>query len=176
MEHLDLYKNAAEKISYCPDTGAFLYKEPPSPSHPFLVGKNAYYLDKKTSTHGYRALTSSYDGEKRHSISTPRLIWYMMTQELPDQLVIPVDNDATNLKWDNLKLGDKRDTARMKPKYSKESGKRLGSSPYLGVSWDKSRSKWAAYITVDQKKISLGRHSKIDDAVKARLDAEARYF
>ena len=41
---------------------------------------------------------------------------------------------------------------------------------------DKSRKKWKAEICVDYKKIMLGRFDIIDDAIRARKDAEAKYF
>lgn len=49
-------------------------------------------------------------------------------------------------------------------------------SGHKGVSWDKSRSMWSAYIQVHGKKIHLGRHYKLEDAIKAREAAEEEYF
>lgn len=50
------------------------------------------------------------------------------------------------------------------------------TSGQKGVWWDKSREKWQAYIQVNGKRINLGRYSKKDDAIKARLVAEEEYF
>lgn len=50
------------------------------------------------------------------------------------------------------------------------------TSGRTGVSWDKSRNLWASYIVVDYKKISLGRYSSKDDAIKARSEAELKYY
>jgi len=50
------------------------------------------------------------------------------------------------------------------------------TSGYVGVSWDKGRSKWASHIKVNRKKKFLGRFEKLEDAVSARLDAERKYF
>lgn len=49
-------------------------------------------------------------------------------------------------------------------------------SGHKGVWWDKSRSMWQAYIQVHGKKISLGRHYDIKDAIRAREAAEEEYF
>jgi hypothetical protein len=46
------------------------------------------------------------------------------------------------------------------------------SSRYKGVSWDKSRRKWQAKITVAQRCRSLGRYDRDDDAARA-YDAAA---
>lgn len=41
-----------------------------------------------------------------------------------------------------------------------------------GVHWDKSRSKWAASLTYNQKTYYLGRFDNYEDAVAAREKAE----
>lgn len=45
-----------------------------------------------------------------------------------------------------------------------------------GVSWDSSRSKWAANITFKRKTIHLGRFDNKMDAINARNKAEKEYF
>jgi len=50
------------------------------------------------------------------------------------------------------------------------------TSGYKGVSWDKSRKKWATVIKVKYKSIHLGRYISFEDAVKARKEAEAKYW
>lgn len=45
-----------------------------------------------------------------------------------------------------------------------------------GVWWDKSREMWAAYIQVHGSRVHLGRYHKFEDAVKARIEAEEKYF
>lgn len=50
------------------------------------------------------------------------------------------------------------------------------SSGHTGVSWNKRRSLWEAYIQVHGKRKYLGRYSKYEDAVKARELAEEQYF
>lgn len=50
------------------------------------------------------------------------------------------------------------------------------TSGKTGVSWDKARMKWEAYIFVNAKKIHLGRFIKKEDAINARKEAELKYF
>lgn len=62
-----------------------------------------------------------------------------------------------------------------------ENGKNLGlskanTSGFKGVCFDKRTSKWRATIKVNFKAKCLGRFERIEDAVKARKDAEAKYF
>lgn len=45
-----------------------------------------------------------------------------------------------------------------------------------GVSWDKSRNKWVARITLQYKQIHIGYFESIQDAEIARIDAELKYW
>lgn len=50
------------------------------------------------------------------------------------------------------------------------------TSGFIGVSWNKDRNKWNSAIQVDGKVLSLGRYVNKEDAIIARLKAEAKYF
>lgn len=50
------------------------------------------------------------------------------------------------------------------------------TSGITGVCWDTSTKKWTAYITINYKRIQLGRYNNFDDAVQVRREAEQRYF
>lgn len=45
-----------------------------------------------------------------------------------------------------------------------------------GVFWLENRNKWWAYIGINHKNINLGYYSNYEDAVKARKNAEEKYF
>lgn len=53
---------------------------------------------------------------------------------------------------------------------------RNNSSGYKGVFYNKQKGRYEAYIFLHGKKIYLGRHTKIKDAIKARQTAEKQYF
>lgn len=50
------------------------------------------------------------------------------------------------------------------------------TSGVAGVNWDKYLKKWRARIAVDYKRIDLGVYINFEDAVKARKEAEEKYF
>lgn len=50
------------------------------------------------------------------------------------------------------------------------------TSGVTGVSFNKKRDKWEAYIGIDNKRINLGRFNDFEDAVSARKEAEEKYF
>lgn len=53
--------------------------------------------------------------------------------------------------------------------------KRNNTSGCAGVSYYKNLDKYRAYITVNKKQKSLGYYSEFNDAVRARLEAGAKY-
>jgi hypothetical protein len=50
------------------------------------------------------------------------------------------------------------------------------TSGYIGVSWNRQKNKWNAYIMVNYKKKNLGTFVNKEDAIIARLKAEKEYF
>jgi hypothetical protein len=49
------------------------------------------------------------------------------------------------------------------------------SSGYCGVSWDKRRQKWAAYISLGNRKLNLGRYDSKHDAARAYNEAAIKH-
>lgn len=50
------------------------------------------------------------------------------------------------------------------------------SSGVVGAHWDRANNKWRAQITINRKLIYLGLFENLEDAAKARLEAEKKYF
>lgn len=53
---------------------------------------------------------------------------------------------------------------------------RRNTSGFIGLCWEEKRQKWKVTIGVGNKKINLGRFLNKEDAIKARLKAEKKYF
>lgn len=87
---------------------------------------------------------------------------------------IVCDHIYSDRKYDNRKMNlriteQKHNTKnRVRPSNNK-SGK-------VGVSWDKLKNKWAAYIGINHKRVHLGYFADIQDAIDARVNAEKKYF
>ena len=52
----------------------------------------------------------------------------------------------------------------------------ISASGIRGVYWYNNLKKWSAEIVVDGQKIILGQYKNIEDAIKARKEAEIKYF
>lgn len=86
-------------------------------------------------------------------------------------------------KWHDHKNQNKLDnrSSNFRPCTKQENQRNCGisknnTSGFTGVTWDKNKQKWVAQITVDYKNITIGRFANKNEAVKARLSAEAKYF
>lgn len=80
-----------------------------------------------------------------------------------------INRDNSDYRRCNLRLCSPQDNTRNKSKLNTNNN-------YIGVSYDKNRLKYRAYITVNKKQIFLGRFDKEEEALIARLVAEAIYF
>lgn len=63
---------------------------------------------------------------------------------------------------------DKQDCRKQNLRHVTVSENKQNVSKNKGVTWDKARNKWMAYITVKGKHIHLGRHDNYEDALEAR--------
>ena len=53
---------------------------------------------------------------------------------------------------------------------------RNNTSGHTGITWHKKAQKWQAYIKINNKNKYLGLYDDIQDAIKAREEAEEKYF
>ena len=80
------------------------------------------------------------------------------------------DRNPLNNRRDNLRQATELENARNK------SISKRNTSGFTGVCWDKECNKWMAYIKVNKKMKKLGRYINKEDAIRARLEAECKYF
>lgn len=113
----------------------------------------------KGKTHNYAGRTAKLaDGRKR----TVLMHRYLLGLEVGS----PVEADHINRntldnRRENLRAVTRSENNRNKPKY------RVSSSQYKGVSWNKRRHKWYAYIVLHKKMRSLGLYETEVEAARA---------
>jgi len=77
------------------------------------------------------------------------------------------------------KLDNRRENLRLATKSQNMANtlpRKTNTSGFKGVSWDKSRNKWAVEITVNYKNIHLGRYTDIKQAAQAYNEAAQKHF
>lgn len=80
-----------------------------------------------------------------------------------------LDHDPSNNRLNNFRLVLGKENAKNRPK------NKNNTSGYTGISWGKGRGKWSVTIMVNYKTIHLGRFDNLEDAIKARQEAEIKY-
>lgn len=99
-----------------------------------------------------------------------RVIWEMNNGKIPEGLVIDhKDHNTANNRLDNLRLTSQTLNVRNNALSS------ANSSGVTGVMWRKKEGCWLASITVNRKRIYLGRYEDKDQAIAARKLAEKEY-
>jgi hypothetical protein len=113
--------------------------------------------------HNDRHRLSLYDKEKRRNVTLLTYVglkgWDHIDRDNP------LDNRKSNLR-----------KATTSEQCQNRSVPKNNTSGIIGVQWNKDHQKWRAYIGVDHKKIYLGLFTDKNEAIKARLKAELKYF
>ena len=122
--------------------------------------KNYCWYETEHKNSGYHEVVSNDSSGK-----TIRMHWIICGKRYDH-----ADRDPFNNRKNNLRSATCTENAR---NYSMQKN---NTSGFSGVSWDKERSQWVAYIIINKKRKKLGRFINKDDAIRVRLEAEAKYF
>lgn len=100
-----------------------------------------------------------------------RVIWEMHNGPIPEGYEIDhINHIRTDNHIQNLRIVHSDENSRNKSRYQNN------SSGVTGVSWSRQSQKWYAQIQFKGKNISLGYFNKFSEAVKARKQAEDKYY
>ena len=161
MKHKPLppLEELKESLDYNPDTGIFTWIK--CRSNNVKVGQEAGTLNTV-----YRVVRFNGIFYKGH-----RLAYYMYHGIDPlEKQIDHKDGDPSNNKIDNLRLATHPENgSNRKQSKNKASGKN-------GVSWYSRTQKWEVYITASNKRKFLGYFTNKEDAIKAREEAEIKYY
>ena len=104
-------------------------------------------------------------------IKIPKISFHRLVMNCPKDLFIDHQNhNKTDNRKRNLRIVTKSQNA------MNQIIKTNNTSGVAGVSWDNKVQKWAAHIMINYEKIHLGYFNTFEDAVKARKEAEEKYF
>lgn len=166
MVDLELFKKL---LSYDPTTGLFIWTDAHKVST--IRGKVAGSVSaspKSKKIYYEIAIKADY---KRIRIKSHRLAWYFMTGHFPahGEEIDHIDGNGANNSFSNLRLVDRAENCRnLKLRDTNKSGR-------IGVCWYKRDSTWQAEIKLNGERIFLGRFKNIEDAARARQEAELKY-
>lgn len=132
----------------------------------FMFDKQDYNLIKKYCWYENKAHYLLTRINSRKQLLLHRLITNAPSGKCVDHInKNTFDNRRLNLRICKQKENNKNTAIRCDNK-----------SGYIGVNWKKTLNKWVATIACDGHHIYLGCYVNIEDAIKARLQAEKHYF
>jgi hypothetical protein len=145
-------------LRYDAETGQLIWAKTNSRRAP--AGSVAGCLSKHT---GY-----IYVGVNNKRLRAHRVVWMIVYNEIPGE-IDHIDGNRSNNRLENLRVVSRSGN-------NQNRGiQRNNTSGATGVSFDSYRSKWAANIQADGKKIKLGRFASFDEAVKAYAAAKEKF-
>ena len=151
------HERLRELLHYDPESGVFTWLVRATKN--IKIGDEAGDRD----THGYLAIR--IDGKRYRA---HRLAWLYMTGAWPVHEI-----DHINGIRDDNRLGNLREATRAENQQN-QAVRRDSSSGFTGVSWDKWRNKWQAYIKIAGRQRYLGRFPTAESAHAAYLAAKMK--
>lgn len=121
-----------------------------------------YCWVEEVGTTGYHSVRARVPGESKHVIMS----WVIVGDKWYDH----INRNALDNRKENL-----RKTTRAENNRNCSISKN-NTSGIIGLYWNKRNNNWRSSITVNRKRIELGSFKNKDDAIIARLAAEAKYF
>ena len=149
-------------IDYNPDTGEFKWKITQCAN---VYGGDAFCI-RDTGNNNFRPWSTILNKQ----YPTNRLIVFWMTGYMPSpsRYVMTIDNNALNLKWNNLKVGCWSDVQIKK--------RNTGSMASKGVSFIANRNKYRASIRINGKAKNLGCFKTEAEAAAAYMKAARKHY
>jgi len=153
-------------VDYNPETGEFRWRPREVRSHYDRIWntQNAGNIAGCNAHHGYRAITLYGKRYYAH-----RLAYFYMTGEMP-----------RNIDHKNLDTTDNR-FANLRPATATQNHANKRKSPQntsgvKGVSLHRATGKWQASLSVEKRRVWLGLHERLEDAVAAYNRGAVEHF
>lgn len=151
--------HTAEQIrtlfDYIPETGILLRKTGRKAGQPIGWAHPSGYLRIKIDGFGY---------------PVHRIAWIIMTGEWPSNVIDHINQIKNDNRWVNL-----RDIPHEK-NLQNRSMLTKSKSGIKGIYWNEKVRKWQVHLAVDKKRVYLGLHVTLQEAIDARLAGERKYF
>jgi len=157
----------SECFVYDPQTGILRWRERPE-SHFFTNSKhkrfNTLSAGKEVGTtdgQGYKVVRLTYEG-KHKSYRVHRICYALMNGDTT-QIVDHINGNRQDNRANNLRAVEPRVNVANQSKPKREGLK--------GAYWDKFKGRWLAQISINYRKVYLGRYNTEREAHEAYMDA-----
>lgn len=151
----NIYDEHIQGVGYCRNTGNPFYFDPED----YDKIKDYTWSDRwKDGYHELRAWDSNLE----------QMIW--MHWLIAGKEYDHIDRDPMNNRKSNLREATQSQQCQNRNKTSRN------NSGFVGVCSYSNCNCWRAYISIDKQQIYLGSFANKEDAIKARLSAEVKYY
>jgi HNH endonuclease len=157
-----IVENARQLWDYNPETGKIYWKEPKC-NGAIKAGQEAGSI----TTSGYREVRVG-----RKPVAIHRVIWFLHYGELPECQLDHINRDRSDNRVSNLRVAYNNASDNNQ---NRAIG-RNNTSGYKGVLWSAKLKKWIVRLKLNGRSMYFGAYADIEDAIKARKQAEATYF
>lgn len=151
-----------------------LIKSPKYGEFNVLVDEEDYEILSKYNWHIRRCYSQNHECYYAGShINKKLVLMHRFLMGEPKGMVVDhINHDKLDNRKENLRVCTFSDNRKNNNSYKNN------TSGYKGVLWyDYCKTpKWMAYIMVDNKQINLGYFDELEDAIRARNEAELSYF
>lgn len=148
-------------LDYDPVTGALDWTNPTYKSP--REGGKAGALGRAGSKYQFRRFVQiDYKRYPAH-----RVVWLHHHGVWPANYIVPKNDDYDDLRMENLAELSSSEAAR------RGGPRRTNTSGHRGVTWEKTRGLWLAYLTHNYKRVHVGYYKTMEEAVAARDAAAA---
>lgn len=146
------------QLRYEPETGLLFWK----------VRKRGRKMNRPVgveNTNGYLQIRID-----RARVTSHRVIWLLSTGKWPNNEIDHINRKRTDNRLKNLREATRSENLR------NATISKRNTSGVIGVSFRKRERKWQGRMMVEGIEMFLGYFRNFNDAKKARLDAEKKYF
>jgi len=156
-ENLITHEYLLSKLEYIPETGWFIWKNSTGRSKAGTRAGNK-------QANNYRQIRLDNRLYLEH-----RLAWFYCFQEWPTAIIDHINRDPSDNKLDNLREATQTENLGNMGISSHN------TSGFKGVSYNKQRNKYEAYISINNKKKNLGLFNTAEEAFEVYLQATIKY-
>lgn len=126
--------------------------------------KDYYWRENKD---GY---LKAWDSEKQGFVSIHQIILLDKSMDFSNFIIDHINRDTLDNRKSNLRI------VTLSQNRQNHGIQKNNTSGFSGVSWNTRQNKWHSQIFNDKKVISLGYYTNKEEAIKARLKAELKYY
>jgi hypothetical protein len=135
----------------------------------FYVDENDY--EQYVKGYSFRMINKGYVIYSSRKDGLHHKLLHRVIMDCPEGMMIDhINHDKLNNCRSNLRIVTEQQN------HMNRSKTKRNTSGIIGVCWHKAREKWIAQIRLNNKQINLGYFDDLEDASKARKEAEIKYF